>query len=210
MPRLHLALLLIPLAGLAPSPAATAAAEASRGGTLAAPEAFKSIADKRQRSAALFVEAGKVLTHPRCVNCHPAGDVPLQGETGDPHEPPVRRGRSGLGVAGLECVTCHQRENFDPGRMPGAPAWHLAPRSMAWEGLGVAEICEQLKDPERNGNRDLAAIVEHMAEDALVGWAWAPGAGREPPPGDQETFGALIAAWAKSGAVCPADSGGAP
>ncbi len=183
-----------------PSGSATLAAE---GEALEAAAEFRSIANKEERSAALFVEAGRVLTHARCINCHPAGDEPLQGELGSRHEPPVRRGRSGLGVAGMECKTCHQKENFDPGRVPGAPAWHLAPRKMAWEGLSLPEICEQLKDPARNGNRTVADIVEHMAEDALVGWAWTPGAGREPAPGDQETFGGLIAAWAKTGAVCP-------
>ncbi len=164
---------------------------------------FRSMSDKTERSRALFLEAAKVLTHPRCVNCHPSSDVPLQGDGGALHQPPVRRGRSGLGVAGMECKTCHQRENFDPGRVPGAPAWHLAPRKMAWEGLTVAEICGQLKDPERNGNRTLAKIVEHMTEDALVGWAWSPGADRAPAPGDQETFGELVAAWVKTGGACP-------
>jgi hypothetical protein len=42
--------------------------------TLASPESFDAIADTAARSAALFTEVGKVLTHPRCVNCHPAGD----------------------------------------------------------------------------------------------------------------------------------------
>ncbi len=44
--------------------------------TLATPESFAAINDTAARSAALFTEAGKVLTHPRCVNCHPAGDRP--------------------------------------------------------------------------------------------------------------------------------------
>jgi hypothetical protein len=38
---------------------------------LRGPEAFRSITDPTERSRALFVEAGKVLLHPRCVNCHP-------------------------------------------------------------------------------------------------------------------------------------------
>ncbi|PYM55919.1 MAG: Isoquinoline 1-oxidoreductase subunit, partial [Candidatus Rokuibacteriota bacterium] len=38
----------------------------------------------------------------------------------------------------------------------------------------------------------------------LVGWAWNPGADREPAPGTQAMFGALVKAWAASGAVCPA------
>ncbi|MGB6320247.1 MAG: Isoquinoline 1-oxidoreductase subunit, partial [Xanthobacteraceae bacterium] len=44
---------------------------------LATPQSFDGISDTAARSAALFTEAGKVLTSPRCVNCHPAGDRPL-------------------------------------------------------------------------------------------------------------------------------------
>ena len=56
------------------------------------PEDFAQIADQKERSLALFNEAAKVITHPRCVNCHPAGDRPLQGEDGHPHLPLVVRG----------------------------------------------------------------------------------------------------------------------
>lgn len=182
---------------------ANAAPQEAESAELASPESFDSISDEAERSAALFLEAAKVLTHPRCVNCHPAGDAPLQGEDGAAHQPPVRRGAGGLGAVGMKCRTCHQKANFDPGRVPGAPAWHLAPLKMAWEELAPAEICEQLKDPERNGGRSLREIAEHMAEDALVGWAWNPGVGREPAPGGQEVFGELIAAWIRTGAVCP-------
>ena len=164
---------------------------------------FASIADSTERSAAIFREAGRVLLHPRCVNCHPAGDTPLQGEEGSAHEPPVRRGLAGAGVPGMRCKTCHLDVNFDPGRIPGAPHWVLAPRRMAWEGFSLTEICEQIKDPERNGRRSLDEIVEHMSEDALVGWAWSPGADRKAPPGTQEHLGELIEAWADSGAACP-------
>jgi hypothetical protein len=87
--------------------------------------------------------------------------------------------------------------------VPGSPAWHLAPASMAWAGQSLTAICEQLKDPTRNGERDLAAIVTHSAEDPLVGWGWNPGAGRTSPPGDQQTFGDLIRAWVDAGAHCP-------
>jgi hypothetical protein len=172
--------------------------------SLRPPSAFANIADTAQRSAALFVEAGKVLLHPRCVNCHPAGDRPLQGDTGALHEPWVRRGPDGFGVPGLRCATCHQAANYDAVRMPGHPKWHLAPAEMAWEGRSLAQICEQIKDPTRNGGHKLAEIVEHMAHDSLVGWGWAPGAGREPAPGTQAEFGALFKAWVETGAVCPA------
>jgi len=158
---------------------------------------------RAERSQALFEEAGKVLLHPRCINCHPSGEEPLQGENGRRHEPRVERGAGGHGRVGMRCSACHGRENFDPGRVPGAPGWHLAPASMAWQGLTLGELCEALKDRERNGDRSVAEIVRHMEEDALVGWAWQPGADREPAPGTQETFGRLIRAWADTGAVCP-------
>jgi hypothetical protein len=74
---------------------------------------------------------------------------------------------------------------------------------MAWHGKLLAEICRQIKDPKRNGNRDMAALVHHMSEDSLVGWAWNPGVGRASAPGTQAAFGDLIKAWAESGAYCP-------
>jgi len=165
--------------------------------------AFNGIGDPAQRSVALFEEAGKVLQHPRCVNCHPAGDRPLQGDDGHLHIPAVQRGDGGLGVAGLRCTTCHGPANYDAAGVPGHPAWHLAPIEMAWEGLTLGQICAQVKDPARNGGKDMAELVEHMAEDSLVGWGWSPGAGREPAPGTQRAFGELIRAWADTGAVCP-------
>ncbi len=45
------------------------------------------------------------------------------------------------------------KENFDPGRVPGDAHWRLAPRSMAWEGLTLGQICAQIKDPERGRGR---------------------------------------------------------
>lgn len=164
---------------------------------------FQSIADKSERSAAFFVEAGKVIQHPRCLNCHPASDQPRQGDSRQVHEPPVRRGAGGHGVVGMRCSTCHHAANFDPGAVPGAPSWHLAPLDMAWEEKTLTEICEQIKDKSRNGDRSLREIVKHMAEDPLVAWAWEPGTGRESAPGTQAGFAKLIRAWVESGAVCP-------
>jgi hypothetical protein len=171
--------------------------------TLAPPESFTDIADPAARSAALFTEAGKVLTSPRCVNCHPAGDRPLQGASDRLHQPPVFRGSDGAGTASLRCGACHQSANFEPAGVPGHPHWHLAPREMAWQGHSLGEICRQVKDPARNGNRTLEQILAHMAEDSLVGWAWNPGYGREPAPGTQKAFGALLKAWIETGAACP-------
>jgi hypothetical protein len=175
---------------------------AQAGSGLRGPSAFAGIGDPAARSAALFVEAGKVLQHPRCVNCHPQGDRPTQGE-GYPHQPPVHRGADGLGVTAMRCATCHQTANFDPGRVPGNSKWRLAPATMAWQGKSLTQICEQVKDPARNGGHSLTEIVDHMAKDELVGWAWKPGANRAPAPGTQATFGSLVKAWAASGATCP-------
>lgn len=183
---------------------ASAKAPAAEPTALRTVDSFSDIKDPARRSAALFAEAGKVMLGPRCVNCHPATDRPLQGDAGKPHEPGVRRGTDGHGVSAMRCTTCHMSANFDAVGMPGHPQWAVAPASMAWEGRTLRQICEQMKDPARNGGRKLVAIVEHMRSDSLVGWAWAPGAGRQPAPGTQAAFGALVEVWVRSGAVCPA------
>jgi hypothetical protein len=199
---------LIALAGSALVLPLALAASAQQVPGLKSVSAFAGIADSKARSVALFEEMGKVLLHPRCVNCHPRTDRPLQGDAGAPHNPPVTRGAEGHGAPGLECATCHGPANVafanGTGSMPGHPDWHLAPRSMAWEGKTLGEICEQIKDRKRNGGKSVAQIVEHNAHDGLVGWGWKPGAGRAPAPGTQAEFGALSRAWAASGAVCPA------
>jgi hypothetical protein len=196
------------LAGLA-LPYATRAQDSAA--ELKPASSFDRIADATARSIALFEEAGKVIEHPRCVNCHPAGDRPTQGMDMHPHEPPVFRGEADIGVPGMICTTCHGPQNVTiVGQaetirsLPGHPEWHVAPIEQAWQGKSLGEICEQIKDPARNGGKSLEAIVEHMAHDSLVGWGWAPGEGREPVPGTQAVFGELIRYWAETGAACPA------
>lgn len=174
-------------------------------GQLRAVGDFAHIADRGERSRALFSEASRVLLHPRCVNCHPTGDSPHQGMELALHDPPVVRGPDDRGVAGMECAGCHQDRNQTLSRVPGAPKWQLAPRPMAWVGRTPAALCRQLKDPARNGGKSLAEIAEHSAHDPLVGWGWAPGSDREAAPGNQRQFGALIAAWVDTGAECPAE-----
>jgi hypothetical protein len=182
---------------------------ASAAETLKAPSDFASIADQTERSKALFTEAGKVIESPRCMNCHPVGDSPTQGDDLHPHLPHVVRGPDNHGATGLACQTCHQATNFASSGVPGHPHWSVAPIEMAWQGRTLGQICEQIKDPKRNGGRSLAKIHEHMADDSLVGWAWHPGIDshgqpRTPAPGTQQQFGALIDAWIKTGAACPA------
>ncbi len=174
---------------------------------LRSPDEFAGIADETARSVALFEEMMVVIGHPRCLNCHPVGDVPLQGDAMTPHQPPVVRGNADFGAPGMRCNTCHGDENVPfttkEGSIPGHAPWMLAPIETGWVGRTAGEICAQLKDEERNGGRTLAELHEHNAEDGLVGWGWDPGEGREPAPGSQEVFGALTAAWIETGAACP-------
>ena len=152
-----------------------------------------------------------MIMNPRCMNCHPAGDRPLQGNDQRIHFPPTLRGDSGGGMPGNACGACHMERNVElfAGRsmpfqsIPGNPRWGLAPIEMAWEGKSMGEICRQIKDPQRNGGRSLELLHEHLAKDELVGWGWHPGPGRDPVPGTQARLGELIKAWIDSGAACP-------
>src|SRR5690349_20646317 len=81
---------------------------------------------------AAFETIRAVLQSPRCVNCHPAGDVPLQGDDSHPHEPPIQRGIDGRGVAGLHCSACHGKANppasYGSHVPPGVSSdWRLPP-----------------------------------------------------------------------------------
>jgi hypothetical protein len=177
--------------------------------SLKAPSEFEAIGDQAARSRAMFTEIGKLLTHPRCLNCHPAGPHPLQGADHSEHEPPAWREDQASGSVGTTCATCHSDANFAVAEattyksIPGHPRWGLAPLSMAWQGKTVSDICQQLKDKNRNGGRDLALLQEHVAKDDLVAWGWNPGPGREPAPGTQEEAGKLVQAWIDTGAECP-------
>ena len=122
--------------------------------------------------------------------------------------PPVTRGPKDSGPAGLHCNACHQAKNYLPSGVPGAPTWHLAPLSMAWEGKSAGEICRQMLDSRRNGGKSLAQIVEHLTDDNLVAWGWAPGVdvrgkARTPVPIPKEEFNRIVKGWANAGAPCP-------
>ncbi|MGC4071401.1 MAG: hypothetical protein QM760_02560 [Nibricoccus sp.] len=154
------------------------------------------------RSIEAFRQVATVLRHPRCLNCHPAGDFPRQGDDRHRHTMRVVRGPDDHGAPAMKCSSCHQAVNQQNG-VPGAPHWGLAPKSMAWEGLDDHELAEMLKDPARNGKRSLEQLFEHNAHDELVGWAWNPGAGRETPPLSREEFVRALRAWIDTGAISP-------
>ncbi|MGH9777334.1 MAG: hypothetical protein ACRD5I_02885, partial [Candidatus Acidiferrales bacterium] len=56
-----------------------------------------------EAAKAAFLAAYPVFMHPRCMNCHPVGDAPLQGDDSRPHAQNVQRNRDGKGKYALKC-----------------------------------------------------------------------------------------------------------
>jgi hypothetical protein len=148
----------------------------------------------------------EVLPHPRCMNCHPAGDRPLQGDDSHPHAQDVRRGGSGHGLYAMRCATCHQDHNLDgPHLPPGAPNWHLPDPEMplVFEGLGPGELCRRMRDPAHNGGRTPQQLLHHVEDDPLVLWGWSPGEGRTPVPVAHADLVRAMRTWIEGGCDCP-------
>ncbi len=165
----------------------------------------------RARALAAFSTVQQVLQHPRCQNCHIPGDAPLQFDAGLPHTMAVARGPAGRGAPGLPCATCHGESNppasYGPHAPPGAPHWGLPSpdHKMAWIGLSPGALCEMIKDKQRNGGRDFAALITHVSEDKLVLWGWNPGGERSPVSVPHDQFVARFKEWAAAGGPCPSD-----
>src|ERR1700683_4217247 len=109
-------------------------------------------------SRARSLQVYRVLTSPRCQNCHPAGDAPLQGDDSHVHIQNVKRGPDGHGLYGMRCDTCHQAANLPgPHMPPGNPKWSLVPAKMkmVFVGRPTGDLCRQIKDPKQNGGRSL-------------------------------------------------------
>ena len=177
--------------------AVAVAASAASADDRASPEAGKKA----------FLDVARVLQSPRCVNCHPAGDAPLQGDT-PPHPHAMNITRASV-EAGVACATCHQERNSEAvgvrGGPPGAPRWALPPKEtpLVFQGLSPTALCEQTKDPARNGHKDARALLEHVGHDPLVLWGWAPGGSRSVPPLSHDAFVAAWKTWTDSGFACP-------
>lgn len=156
-------------------------------------------------NAILFNTVMDVLTHQRCINCHPSNNVPKQGEDSHPHRFDISRNNI---EAATNCNTCHQDSNNDFSGVPGAPHWALAPHNMRWEGLSRIEIAKSILDPQKNGNRSREELMHHLTEHELVMWAWEPGKDlngqtRETPPVPKAKFISAVKKWIESGAIIP-------
>jgi mono/diheme cytochrome c family protein len=149
-----------------------------------------------------------VLQHPRCMNCHPAGDRPLQYDNGQIHIMNVQRGDDDRGRAGMRCITCHGTGNLNaPMLPPGADAeWQLAPKSMVFEGVSKSDMARMLLDPERS-HMTKDELIEHVSHDALVMWGWNPGPGRNPVSVPHDEFVKAFKDWINAGAPVPQEDG---
>lgn len=157
-------------------------------------------------SVKAFMQVYKVLISPRCMNCHPAGNVPLQGDDSHLHAMLPRRGVTGKGVYAMKCSNCHQSENSDgPGKPPGAPHWQLPPANMKmiFQGRTANQLAKQLVNPKTNGNKNLPQLKAH-ADDGLVKAGWNMGEGRTLPPMSYDAFKKAWITWIDNGAYAPA------
>jgi hypothetical protein len=156
-------------------------------------------------SVAAFMEVYKVLMSPRCMNCHPSGDVPLQGDDSQLHNSLPRRGNDGKGIYAMKCSNCHQATNLEGlHKPPGHPNWHLPPANMkmVFQGRTPSQLAKQLVNPKTNGNKSLQQLIKH-ADDGLVKAGWNPGEGRTVPPMSHEAFKKAWITWIEKGAYAP-------
>jgi hypothetical protein len=157
-------------------------------------------------SVKAFKQVYTVLMSARCMNCHPSGDIPLQGDDSHLHTMAPKRGVDGKGVYAMKCANCHQATNT-PGihTPPGNPNWHLPPADMkmVFQGKTPRQLAQQLIDPKRNGHKDMKKLIEH-ADDGLVKAGWNPGEGRTLPPMSHAAFKKAWLTWLNTGAYAPA------
>lgn len=156
-------------------------------------------------SVRAFMQVYKVLMSPRCMNCHPSGDIPLQGDESTLHTMYPRRGKDGKGVYAMKCSNCHQPTNLDgAAKPPGHPNWHLPPADMkmVFQGRTPNQLAKQLINPKTNGNKNLQQLIEH-ADDGLVKAGWNMGEGRTQPPLTHEEFKKAWITWIEKGAYAP-------
>lgn len=156
-------------------------------------------------SVKAFMQVYKVLMSPRCMNCHPSGDIPLQGDDSHLHTMFPKRGKEGKGVYAMKCSNCHQPTNTAGlNTPPGNPNWHLPPADMkmVFQGRTAHQLAKQIMDPKQNGHKNKEQLIEH-ADDGLVLAAWNPGEGRTLPPMSHAEFKKAWITWIEKGAYAP-------
>jgi mono/diheme cytochrome c family protein len=156
-------------------------------------------------SVKAFAKVYSVLMSPRCMNCHPKGDVPLQGEDSHIHTMQPKRGEDGKGLYAMKCANCHQPENT-PGvhTPPGNPKWQLPPADMkmVFEGKTPRQLAIQIMDFNQNGHKDMKKLIEHV-DDTLVKAGWHPAEGLKQPPLSHKEFKKAWLTWLETGAYAP-------
>jgi hypothetical protein len=156
-------------------------------------------------SVKAFMQVYKVLMSPRCMNCHPSGDIPLQGDDNHLHTMFPKRGKDGKGVYAMKCSNCHQPTNTAGlNTPPGNPNWHLPPADMkmVFQGRTASQLAKQIMDPKQNGHKNKEQLIDH-ADDGLVLAAWNPGEGRTLPPMSHAEFKKAWITWIEKGAYAP-------
>lgn len=156
-------------------------------------------------SVKAFMDVYKVLMSPRCMNCHPSGDVPLQGDDSHLHTMLPRRGKDGKGLYAMKCSNCHQPTTMEGlHKPPGHPDWHLPPAKMkmVFQGKTPEQLAKQLVNPKTNGGKTMKQLIEH-ADDGLVKIGWNMGEGRPAPPLSHAEFKKAWITWIENGAYAP-------
>jgi len=160
----------------------------------------------------------EVASHPRCSNCHvgpsnrPMWSGPSYGKT-RPHGMNIKADESRMGIEAVPCATCHvtllqpsDNANAIPHTPPKvASPWSLAPVEAEWFGKSSSYICNQLKDPERNGDRTIRDVASHLDHDRVLQWAWNPGGNRQSAPHSLQIVMDSLMKWSAAGTPCPSE-----
>ena len=158
----------------------------------------------------------EIASHPRCSNCHVGADNkpiwsgPSYGKT-RVHGMNINAGESRIGAETVPCSTCHttllkpdENANAAAHQAPRVAAnWALAPVEAEWHGKSSSYVCNQLKDPERNGERTIREVAGHLEHDVILHWAWNPGGDRESAPYSLQESMDFLMKWAAAGTPCP-------
>ncbi len=156
-------------------------------------------------SVKAFMQVYKVLMSPRCMNCHPSGNVPLQGDDSHLHSMAPKRGEDGKGIFAMKCANCHQPENTAGlHKPPGNPNWQLPPSDMkmVFQGKTPHQLAIQIMDYTKNGHKNKEQLLAH-ARDTLVKAGWAMGEGRTAPPLSYAAFVTEWDTWINKGGYAP-------